>query len=153
MTTIVLVIIGILIAAVAALMVVWYGGDAFGRSGATAQAQQLINAGQNILSAHQLYMAHNGAEPDSYAHLTSTNDYLAERPAISDDLGTVDEDWISLTGDGSSFAVANVPDEVCRRVNQSLRGDNDIPDTVTQVMGCMTRDGTNLFYVRLQGRG
>jgi len=152
-TTVILVMIGILIAAAAAAMVVWFGGDAFGRTGDAVRASQLLNAGQNVLSAYQIYIAQNGTEPTSYADLTATRQYLADRPTIPSDLGTVQDQWQSMSGSGDSFAVTGVPQVVCQRVNRALRDDEGIPTTVQKAMGCMEHGGTNVFYVRLKGGG
>ena len=55
MTTIILVAIGILIAAAAALMVVFYGGDAFWSSDVKAEAARLVGEGAQISYAIDLF--------------------------------------------------------------------------------------------------
>lgn len=55
MTTIILVIIGILLAGAAAIFVVFYGGEAFGTGSDKAEAARLINEGVMIQSAVQAF--------------------------------------------------------------------------------------------------
>ena len=55
MTTIILVIIGVLIAAASALFMVFYGGDALDQSNQRAEATRLVNEGVQIQSAVQAF--------------------------------------------------------------------------------------------------
>lgn len=55
MTTIILVILGILIAAVAAIMMIFYGGDAYDESHAKAEAGRLVSESTQIEAAVQAY--------------------------------------------------------------------------------------------------
>ena len=63
MTTIILVSIGVLIAAAAALFMVFYGGDAFNGSDAKAQATRLVGEGVQIQAAYQAYRAQEDKLP------------------------------------------------------------------------------------------
>lgn len=62
MTTIILTIVGILLAAVSALMVFWYGGDAFDRGSANAVAATTLQAVNQIADARQLWNVEHGIE-------------------------------------------------------------------------------------------
>jgi predicted acyltransferase len=140
MTTIILTIIGILLAAAAALMVIFYGGDAFNAGSVGARANTLQNAGTNVLSAIQLYRA----DGKLVSAITSTNDlmgagdanYLKEMPSFS----SVNPDTAPVaTTVGSVFHVTNVPDAVCARVNKNLGlGTGAISEATTIKMGCDT---------------
>lgn len=65
MTTIILVSIGILLAAVAALFVIFYGGNAFNGGDDKAQAARLVNEGVMIQSAVQAFRAQEDRMPGS----------------------------------------------------------------------------------------
>lgn len=68
-----------LIAAMAAASI-FYGGEAFSESTAQAQASTLVNNGQQISGAQQLYMIDNsGVRAAAIADLT-TNNYLQAIP-------------------------------------------------------------------------
>ena len=86
MTTIVLVTIGIILAAVSALMIVWYGGTAFDEGHIQADAARLLTEGSQIERAVGLYRAHEGRTPD----MVNRDDpmealiqrrYLSDRPS------------------------------------------------------------------------
>lgn len=86
MTTIVLVTIGIILAAVSALMIVWYGGGAFDEGHIQADAARLLTEGSQIERAVGLYRAHEGRTPDMVNHddpleALIQRRYLADRPS------------------------------------------------------------------------
>lgn len=148
MTTIILTIIGILLAAAAALMVIFYGGDAFNSGSIGAQANTLQNAGTNIESAATLYKVENAEAPDSVSDLTAVDpvsgeSYLKESPALTG-IGATDGDL--STG---SFVVTGVSDEVCAKVNENILGDGyTAPTAIGQgKMGCV--ETSNTFYADL----
>ena len=117
MTTIILTIIGILLAAAAALMVIFYGGDAFNSGSIGAQANTLQNAGTNVESAATLYRTENAEDADTIADLVSGG-YLKESPALT---GIGDTPTLSGADTaGYQFTVSNVSAEVCSKVNENL---------------------------------
>lgn len=63
MTTIILVIVGVLIAALAALFVIFYGGDAFTSSQAKSDAARLVGEGVQIQAAVQAFRAQEDRMP------------------------------------------------------------------------------------------
>lgn len=138
MTTIILTIIGILLAALAALMIIFYGGSAFNAGSTKAQANTLQNAGTNVISAADLALANGDTAATASVAALSTGGYLKAAPSLP---GT-------LTGDvdasGKYYEVASVPADVCAAVNSNLKvtagavGDSK--------MGCST-DST--FYATL----
>ena len=144
MTTIILTIIGILLAAAAALMVIFYGGDAFNAGSIGAQANTLQNAGTNVISAVQLQKAETGTgHSASVAGLAPS--YLKEVPALTG-IGTLNDDisaeafTVALAAKGDKNA-----DAVCARVNKNLKRTT----TTGKVgkMGCDTDDNT--FFANL----
>jgi len=147
MTTIILTIIGILLAAAAALMVIFYGGDAFNSGSIGAQANTLQNAGTNIESAATLYKVENATAPTSVSQLTTVGadgeSYLKESPALTG-IGVTDGDL--STG---SFVVTGVSDEVCAKVNENVLGEGYTAPTAIgdTKMGCV--ETSNTFYADL----
>jgi hypothetical protein len=63
MTTVILVIIGILIAAASAFFLIFYGGDAYSESEAKAEAARLVNEGVQIEAAFQAFKAQEDRTP------------------------------------------------------------------------------------------
>lgn len=63
MTTIILVIIGILIATAAALMLVFYGGDGYKESEIRAEAGRLVNEGAQMTYAMDFYQQQENEIP------------------------------------------------------------------------------------------
>lgn len=63
MTTIILVIVGVLIAAVAALFIIFYGGDAFDGSTAEAEANTIVSQATQINAAHTIFRVEKGRNP------------------------------------------------------------------------------------------
>ena len=92
MTTIILVSIGVLIAAAAALFIVFYGGDAFSVGEKKAEAARLVSEGQQISNATTLFYHQVGRLPgqdeNDKSKLNSSlalkelldNDYIDKRP-------------------------------------------------------------------------
>jgi len=153
MTTIILTIIGILLAAAAALMVIFYGGDAFNSGSIGAQANTYQNAGTNVISALQLAKADAAVYTtvESLHDTTGTNpdaDYLKELPSLPN--GTVGA--LSASG-GSQYVVTLTGADaakVCVRINKNLKLTTAQIDSAkaapvtTLKMGCST-DVTKFF--------
>lgn len=147
MTTIILTIIGILLAAVAALMVIFYGGDAFNAGSVGARANTLQNAGTNVLSAVQLYKGTEAKNPADIAALIPL--YLKEQPAlggVTTGAATyvIDSDLVAA-GETPQYTVAGVSTEVCDRVNTNL-GRTVTTDKAGK-MGCDTTD--KVFFANI----
>lgn len=128
MTTIILTIIGILLAAAAALMVIFYGGDAFNSGTVGAQANQIQNAGTNVVSAVQMFKAEQGNPPANVNALRTPaangiGAYLDELPALP---GSLSGDLFNATGTGAGanvriYRVSGVDGATCARINTNLR--------------------------------
>lgn len=132
MTTIILTIIGILLAAAAALMVIFYGGDAFNSGTVGAQANQLQNGGTNVVSAVQMFKAETANAPTNLAALQVAGPngaYLDEAPALADGQTAALVSQAGVDPDGAGplvapqrqiYTVTGVPEQVCARVNTNL---------------------------------
>lgn len=79
MTTIIFTIVGILLAAAAALMVLWFGGDAFDGGSQRATAATQFENMQQIANAYTLYQAAHGRAPEHIGILVDEK-YLAQVP-------------------------------------------------------------------------
>lgn len=159
MTTIILTIIGILLAAAAALMVIFYGGDAFNSGTVGAQANQYQNAGTNVVSAVQMFKAEFGVAPTVITDLTVTGasrpngPFLDELPALPSGMTA---SLTTGTGNVRYYQVVGVPGNVCVRINANLRNPSILSGTpvanANPKMGCIP--GTNpandpgTFYAR-----
>lgn len=152
MTTIILTVIGILLAAAAALMVIFYGGDAFNKGSIGAQANTVQNAGTNIISAVQLHKVENPAIALTDLDDLVTAEYLGELPALTGIAASTGADDVS----GTHWEVAltsSQKEDVCARINVNLK--NGVVSTVATrpadvKMGCYT-DATNgeTFFAKL----
>lgn len=165
MTTIILTIIGILLAAAAALMVIFYGGDAFNAGSVGAQANTYQNAGTNVISAVQL--AKTDAASFATIEALQAGLYLDEAPSLPEGavgsivLGTPSVPAVIGTGTPAAPEFPAVPgtpdlytvavtgdqdDAVCARINENLK----LPATPSALgvggkMGCFN----NTFFARL----
>lgn len=93
MTTIILVSIGVLLAAVAALFMFFYGGDAFNGGDVKADAARLVGEGVQIQAAFQAFRAQEDRTPGTGNGVDARaikdmlcNDYLTHVPrGLNDD--------------------------------------------------------------------
>jgi len=152
MTTIILVILGVLLAAAAVLFVVYYGGDAFGNGHIEAEAGRLVGEGAQMEAALELYYRQEGHYPrgdDPVAELISAG-YLDMNPMGT---RTTDPDKWSINYDaGMILARLGTTDHeettnICLKARQQL----DLPkaNTSTGIYRC---DGTDSPGGRLSGR-
>lgn len=85
MTTIILTLVGILLAAAAALMVTWYGGDAYDHGTTRAEAATSLNAVMQIADAVRLKQASDGlVYPANGMQGLVDQGYLASIPQVTD---------------------------------------------------------------------
>lgn len=154
MTTTILVTIGILLAAAAAMMTTFYGGDAFNGGDAKAKADTLMNAGTNMRMAANLYMVKKGRLPEDPSTL-STAKAIGAMPVV-DGIGATQNAWLDMSNnDGrerKAYAVTGVADDVCKRVNANVIGGakgDKILETPEGLSGCYKKDGGNIYYAML----
>lgn len=159
MTTIILTIIGILLAAAAALMVIFYGGDAFNSGAIGAQANQIQNAGTNVVSAVQMFKAERAVAPNSPTELLTPaangiGAYLDELPALPD--GATGALVPVGTSSVRVYQVSGVARNVCDRINTNLRNPAVTPVadvaaatlTSSRKMGCIPTAASGVFFAR-----
>ena len=124
-----------MLAAASALMVLWYGGDAFSRSRIDADAARLVNEGAQIEKAEGLYRAHEGRVPSS-ANASDPIQALVDRHYIvHPPIGDTGK-WVMDYGNGMIRAdVGSSEDtraiDVCRAARRAQR----LPDP-RQVYRC-----------------
>lgn len=154
MTTIVLVTIGIMLAAASALMLNFYGGDAFNTGDAKAQANTLMNAGTNVRTASNLYMVRNGRLPVTPAVLLQSQS-LSTMPSLNG-AGVQEERFrdfkIDNTRAKKAFVVAGIREDTCKQVNYNViggSGSRRVLQTPDGLFGCYKAGGQNLFYAML----
>lgn len=153
MTTLILVTIGILLAGAAALMTVWYGGDAFDSGDAKAKADQLMNSGTNVRQAANLYMVNHGKLP---ADATALAERAVKQMPTLHGIGTTQNAWMELRSDNyrvaKAYAVTGIRDDVCRIVNENAIGakrKNAILERPEGLTGCFRQNGGNTYYAML----
>lgn len=134
MTTIILVAIGVLVAAAAALMIVFYGGAAFGAGETRAQAARLVGEGAQLSHAADLYYrqeerlpGEGAADPGAAAIVDlKEGQYIPVMPAGFVDASGARQDWrFDYSGAGMIYArLGTSTDEsalsVCREARRQL---------------------------------
>lgn len=147
MTTIIFVAIGVLMAALAALMVIFYGGDAFTASDTKAEAARLITEGAQMEHAVKLYVAQEGKMPG--------NGTGVDQEAIDD---LVDKEYLTQVPKGGTMdpnkwqvdydlgvvrsEVGPVTDERAVEVCLAARRQLSLPDAATAT-GVYKCDGSD----------
>jgi hypothetical protein len=142
MFSLIITIISIALVALLALATLYYGGDAFNRGSAGAQAARLINEGQQVNGAVALYKADRAAgntpEVATLAGLVSA--YMSQVPS-------------SFAGNtalaDNKVTVENLDTDVCNEVNKRAghaAADVDNEGEEPGVFGCNT--ATKLFYYK-----
>lgn len=154
MTTIILSILGIILAAAAATMVVFYGGNAFGDSSIDATANSIQNAGQNVIAASSMYKFDTGELPSEVEDLAVDGKYLTEVPSVEGFARNYDIEIASRHN--RNYLIFPIDDEVCLKINQNLglNSENDdvsdIPETQPEAkMGCYGNPTWYTFAARL----
>lgn len=147
MTTIILTTLGILLAAVSALMIIYYGGDMFQTGTTSAQANAYMNAGHNVMAASDQYRMQNHVEPPSLDELVSSG-YFVLPEQFSGRMG------LSLSGIDNRFTITEVEPKVCADINRTLgRPDVEWANPASNAndgsgkMGCQLSGSTGTFYV------
>ncbi|WP_298844039.1 hypothetical protein [uncultured Salinicola sp.] len=152
MTTITLVILGVLLAAASVLFILYYGGDAFGNGRIEAEAGRLVGEGAQMEAALELYYRQEGHYPtsgDPVQELISAG-YLDYQPIGT---RTMEVDRWAIDYDGGMIRAKLGPTDheeslnICLKARQQL----DLPkaNTATGVYRC---DGSDSPDGRLGGR-
>lgn len=149
MFSLIITIISIALVAALALATLYYGGSAFNKGSAGAKAAQLINEGQQINGAVQIFKADSaansvvGVAPTTVAGLAPS--YLSSVPA-----GWAATTTIDAAAAGVVYTAAAVSADVCAEVNKraGLTGtDVDATGSNTGVYGCVTATGAQKDFV------
>lgn len=139
MTTIMLTVLGFLLAAGAAFMALSYGGSAFDRSYDQSSAASLISNGSSVSAAANMHMTQRGFFPATLSDVTLKGIYLPTEPTI--------------TGIGSSHAiveeryeVSGIDHRICYEINSELGQNGDVVTAGSRPgqMGCNSTD--RVFY-------
>ena len=143
MSNVVLAIIGILLAAAAVPMVLFYGGDAFSKRDAEAAAVAAMNVGNNVKSAYDVYYAQERRAPADLNELSANGTYLS-KPTIPSTTGNINDEWF-VDGRTRYFTIEIVDSDICNHINRYARRGTQILDRITGATGC-AREGTVLEY-------
>lgn len=150
MTTIILVAIGILIAAAAALMMVFYGGDVFEKYSQEAEAGRLVSEGAQIESAVELYYQKEGGYPRGADPVDTliAEDYLSHRPMGVK--GGTGGDWAIDYDEGLILSVVGSADnESAVKICETARRQMKFPNP-EEVPNCDGSDSPNGSLSRLE---
>ena len=159
MTNILLSMIGIILAALSALLIMDYGGSYFVASTAKADAASLTNAGQNVYAAYSMYADRKPMPaPSMEALLTSasTKRMLSSVPLVR--TGTPERNWRDFTMTGTphkAFAISDVSYNACAAVNlvvNNFPSPMSIPTEARFTEGCFNDDGVYVYYRLLDGQ-
>lgn len=122
MTTVILVTIGIILAAASALMVVFYGGEGFTSGQVKARALTLENAADNIETA-MAGRKFNRIKtlPNQLSDLVTDSNWLSQLP----DVNGAEAGTPTLLDDNGQrlYVVPGVSQEVCNQVNVDYYGE------------------------------
>lgn len=120
MFSLIITIVSVALVAALALATLYYGGDVFNRGSAEVRAAQLLNEGQQVLGAAELYYAERGAWPTvnqllEFNYLKTVPVGWVMTPAFAQDAG---EGWEAPVS-GMPLYTKDLNDPaVCREVNR-----------------------------------
>lgn len=153
MFSLITVIIAIALAIALAVTALWFGGSAYNKGSAQAAAATIVNQGQQLLSATDLFYTDHKRYPNSLNELV-TGGYLQSIPQPPEVLAANETftanaqaaspfsgEWAQLDSGVPGYWMAqSVKEDVCRHINARVRGDNGIfrdalPSISTQCFG------------------
>lgn len=157
MFSLVISIVSIALVAVLALATLYYGGKGFTQGTAKANASRLLNEGQQLMGAAELYRHEHGRYPDNIEQLISGN-YLKTRPpggsasAVTSVFANI-EQWSMPEPGTPVFETTTEGSSTCRAVNESSYGLDGIltemrPNLISQ---CYGSDADTLTTVYSKG--
>lgn len=123
MFSLIITIISIALVAALALATLYYGGAAFTRGHADAQAAKVRNQSQQLLGANELFKVNHGRYALNVAELVSA-DYLKSAPVAraAVQAALADSAWfMPLPGESLFLLETNFP-EACRSINEDGYG-------------------------------
>ena len=134
MFSLIITIISIALVAALALATIYYGGSAFNKGAASANASKMMNQSQQILAADRLYRVdHEGQMPPDMETLV-TGGYLKSIPtaAASDSNFTANAaavSWVMVataSGRGYQYSSSSIDSDSCKSINQMSFGQDGI---------------------------
>jgi len=144
MFSLIISIISIALVAALAAATVYFGGAAFNKGGAGADASAFVNAGQQVAGAFTLATTDN-FNATTVASLAPL--YLAQVPAYKGNvlvLDTNDVNYVTATND----ITADVCTEINKRANGSVDGVVKAVDDVDGLFGCVTTEKKAFYKVK-----
>lgn len=134
MVNLIITLISIALIAIVAVSALYSGGDAFRDGSADATANQLVNAGQQISAANELYFLNENE--GSFADISTltqdtdeasgTKNYLKDEPRLPDDV------TLSVDTANGEITFSGVKDSTCE---SDVIADN-----------CVVKDGSDNVY-------
>lgn len=123
MFSLIITIISIALVAALALATLYYGGAAFNRGHADAQAAKVRNQGQQLLGANELFKINHGRYALNVAELVSS-DYLKSAPVAraAVQAALADSTWFMPLPGESLFLLDTDFPEACRSINEEGYG-------------------------------
>lgn len=151
MTSIILVLIGVLLAAFAALSVVFYGGDAFNAGNTKAAAATLVNMGENVRHAADLYRMMEGGDAADVGALVDKG-YLKQVPAPGA-LGQARPEWrqiaLSNAAPVNAYVITGIDEKVCHEINRQMTGQETVVEAAGVSVGCAADGAQRYFFVHV----
>jgi len=156
-TKIILALVGILLAAAAAIMTVFYGGDVYGNSSVEAEAATLLSQSTQINAAFDLYTVEYGRRPGNADGSGAMDDLIASQYLSSypDRVGrdSHDPEWkIDYSMGIARSTVGRADDKtaqrVCERARQSMGLQGEVKQcndpTISNIDPCCLMSASNL---------
>lgn len=149
MFSLIITIISIALVAALALATLYYGGSAFNKGSAGAEASKLINEGQQVNGANAIYNAESGSVTTPITTVTGlvTGTYLAQVPASFAGDAVLADGYVSkVIADGKICTEVNKRAGVDAGATPPVVAPGTLGDVVASnfVFGC-TLDN-NFFY-------
>ena len=149
MSHLILGVIGIMLAAAAALVVVNYGGEYYLAAYNDGDAMDVENALSNVLAAHRVHEMRTGAVPsDLAAMLPETGSgALGSLPSLRGG-GDWSNEWQNLSVGGrtvQAVTIVGVDDEVCLSVSKRALLEQ-VPSAPVGPLGCYNDGSANIAY-------
>lgn len=145
MTTIILTSMSIMLAALATLMIVFYGGQMFHGGREAAMADTYMNAGHNVIAASDHFRLDNRFDPPDFSSLVEAG--------LLEGFPFAGRTTISSEGGVSRMTISGVDAAVCAKINETLKrpaAEWGNPSTNANAgdgdMGCQLVGGEGVFY-------
>lgn len=134
MFSLVIAIISILLVAALAIATLYYGGQQLQLGSSRAHAAKIINQGQQVLGAAELFYSENGRWPNDTGELVNKG-YLRSVPVaraqvLSAAVADEPQSWVMPTAGVPVFTLAVDQAEVCREFNALSLTTDGVPSKV-----------------------